>query len=64
MKGGKVISIGGGGGGLVVVAIGDIKTEKDWGDCRSLGNVKVDFAGAGERVIIGAFCCAISDVRG
>ena len=63
MKGGKVISIGGGGGGLVVGAIRDIKVEKDWGDQRFLGDAKVDFAGVGERVIIGAFSCATSDVR-
>ena len=64
MEDGKIISIGGGGGGLVVGAIRDIKVEKDWGDHRSLGNAKVDFVGAGERVIIGAFSCATSNVRG
>ena len=58
MEGSEVISLGGGGGGLVVGAIRDIKVKKDLGDHRSLGDAKVDFVGAGERVIVGAFCCA------
>ena len=63
MEGSKVISVGGRGGGLVVGAIRDIKVKRDWGDHRSLGDTKVDFVGAEERVIIGAFSCVTLDVR-
>ena len=45
----KSSGLGGEGRGLVVVAIRDVKVKKDWGDNRSMGDAKIDFAGAGER---------------
>lgn len=64
MEDGEIVGIGSGGGGRVGRAVGYKEIEKDGGDDCTLGDSKVDFAGAGRGMVVGAGCHAAAEVGG